>query len=560
MAETDRMPGPKIQELDDLAVHLADLRARGQRIVHCHGVFDLLHLGHVRHFQKAREFGDVLVVTVTPDQWVNKGPGRPVFNHQHRAEMIANLECVDYVTVNRWPSALETIRLLRPNFFVKGSEYRDAAKDLTDHIRVEEEAVREVGGALVFTEDIVFSSSTLINHHLMPLPKEASESVQRLAARHPAEELLRYIEGARSLRVLVIGETIIDEYHYCEALGKAGKEPILAVRFRSREKFAGGILAVANHVASFSDRVGLLSVLGEDDPQERFIRKSLNPKVEPSFLYATGAPTIVKRRFIESYPFQKMFEVYVMEEDQNEQENAERLATLLERRLPDYDLVIVTDYGHGMLDPKAIDLLSRHARCLAVNTQANAGNQGFNTVSKYPRADYVCVSEKELRLEARQRRQDLRRLVTAVADRLQASKVMVTRGRQGMLCYDRAEGFVEVPAFTSHFTDRVGAGDSVFAVTSLCMVQGAPAGLLGVIGNAVGAMKVAVVGNRSAIDRAALVKYVSSLLKGPAGKHDSVPVVTGKPVAMPSQGRPNFQPSSPRLRKAKAQVVMTKAS
>src|SRR5262249_54105390 len=148
---------------DDLPAILANLQAAGRRVVHCHGVFDLLHIGHVRHFQNARRFGDVLVVTLTPDEWVKKGPHRPAFQQDLRAEMVANLECVDYVALNRWPTAVETIKLLRPNFFAKGSEYREMAKDVTGAIQQEDDAVRSVGGQLVFTEDVVFSSSTLIN-------------------------------------------------------------------------------------------------------------------------------------------------------------------------------------------------------------------------------------------------------------------------------------------------------------------------------------------------------------------------------------------------------------
>src|SRR5205823_144130 len=136
---------------------------------------------------------------------------------------------------------------------------------------------------------------------------------------------------------------------------KAGKEPILAVRFHSSEQFAGGILAVGNHVASLCDHVNLISFLGEQNSQEVFIRAHLNQHVDPHFLYMAGAPTIVKRRFIENYPFQKMFEVYLMNQDKQEQQNEDRLADLLQKTLPDYDLVIVTDYGHGMIGPKAVE-------------------------------------------------------------------------------------------------------------------------------------------------------------------------------------------------------------
>src|ERR1700677_1216441 len=150
----------KIKDLPDLVPILSMLRNEGKKIVHCHGVFDLLHVGHLRHFEEAKRHGDVLVVTLTPDGWVNKGPHHPAFPENMRAEMVAALGCVDFVAINLWPTAVETIKLLRPHFFAKGSEYRDTSRDVTGYITAEEEAVQAIGGQFVFTEDVVFSSST----------------------------------------------------------------------------------------------------------------------------------------------------------------------------------------------------------------------------------------------------------------------------------------------------------------------------------------------------------------------------------------------------------------
>src|SRR5687768_1207120 len=134
------MPSKKIVSLDDLATAVEARRAEGKQVVHCHGVFDLLHIGHVRHFEQARRLGDVLVVTLTPDQFVNKGVGRPAFTQELRAEFVAALQCVDYVAINRWASAVETIHLLKPNIFAKGSEFRNL-NDTIGHVSKESEAV-----------------------------------------------------------------------------------------------------------------------------------------------------------------------------------------------------------------------------------------------------------------------------------------------------------------------------------------------------------------------------------------------------------------------------------
>lgn len=504
---------PKIHPIEQLPAILQDLRKGKKTIVQCHGVFDLMHIGHIRHFEQAAKMGDVLVVTVTPDRYVNKGPNHPVFPENLRAEAIAALDAVDFVAINQWPMAVEAIQLVSPDVYVKGSEYKEFSGDRTKGIQHEEEAVRSVGGRLAFTEDITFSSSALINRNLPVLPPETVEYLRSFTSRYPTPEVLRYLDGAAPLKVLVLGEAIIDDYQYCVSIGKSGKEPILATRYVSSERFAGGILAVANHVASFTENVSMLTCLGTDDSQEDFVRQSLNPRIRPHFLYMKDAPTIVKRRFVETYPLQKLFEVYFMNGDQGDPELMRSLCERLEELLPRCNLVVVNDYGHGMLGPEAVDLLCDKAPFLAVNTQVNAANHGFNTISKYRRADYVAVSETELRLDARSRSRRLRDVVEEASRRLSCDRMVITQGQRGSLCYSRTEGFFEVPAFTSRIVNRVGAGDAVFAVTALCLVQKAPMELTGVIGNAVGAEAVMTVGNRKAIDHVLLCKHLTSLLR-----------------------------------------------
>ncbi len=159
------MSEKKILQFDDLLVKIKELKAQGKKIVHCHGCFDLMHPGHIKYFQAAKAMGDILIVTLTPDRYVDKGPGRPVFNQDLRAESIAALECVDYVAVNKWPTAVETLRELRPNIYVKGQEF-EKLKDKTGKIQKEAEVVAEIGAELKFTHEIVFSSTKLLNDYL----------------------------------------------------------------------------------------------------------------------------------------------------------------------------------------------------------------------------------------------------------------------------------------------------------------------------------------------------------------------------------------------------------
>ncbi len=502
----------KIHELKQLAAILERLRAEGKRVVLCHGVFDILHIGHVRHFEQARALGDVLVVTLTPDRFVNKGVGRPAFPESLRAEFLASLGCVDHVAVNLWPSAVETIRLLRPTVFAKGSEFRGLA-DTIGHVSREVDAVREVGGEVAFTDDIVYSSSGLINQFLSPYPDVVRDYLAAFATRYTADDVLAPLRAAENLRVLVVGETIIDEYTYCEAIGKSGKEPVLATRFLGSDRFGGGVLACANHLAGFVKSVDVFTQLGEGGDEEAFVRGVLKSNITTIFHEKPNSPTIVKQRFVEKYLSQKMFEVYRMNDAPLDKNADAKLCTSLRTILPNYDLVVVADYGHGMLSANAIDVLSRGARFLAVNTQSNAGNHGFNMISKYPRADYVCLAQREVALETRNQQLTPEEMAEHVAATLDCPNVMITRGSAGTLLHSAPDRFTRVPALATRVVDRVGAGDAVLCATTLCAAMDAPAEVTAFIGNVVGAEAVAIMGNQRSIERVPTFRHVECLLK-----------------------------------------------
>ena len=157
----------KIIQIEELSHILKKLRSEGKKVVLCHGCFDLMHPGHIKYFQAAKKMGDILVVTITPDTYVDKGRGRPVFDQSLRTESIAALECVDYVAINKWPTAEETLRLLRPNVYVKGQEFENL-NDKTGKIQKEYKVLQEIGAEMKFTHEIVFSSTKLLNQYFNP--------------------------------------------------------------------------------------------------------------------------------------------------------------------------------------------------------------------------------------------------------------------------------------------------------------------------------------------------------------------------------------------------------
>ena len=504
---------PKLKELDQLARTLAALKGKGRTIVHCHGVFDLLHPGHIKHFQAARKLGDVLVVTVTPDEYVNKGPGRPVFNQRLRLESIAALECVDYVALNRWPSAEETIRRLKPDIYVKGSDYAESNKDLTGKINDERRAVESVGGRIHFTDEVTFSSTRLVNAFFSVYPEEAGRFLEGFRRRHSAESVIGRLQELAGTRALVIGDAIIDQYAYCQPMGKAGKESVLVARHLSQEEFAGGALACANHLAGFCREVTLVTGLGRGNSREKFIRERLRPNIKPVFFSRSDAPTVVKRRFVEPPFLSKLFEICYLNDANLPAEVEKRLAAFLERELPRYDLVVAADFGHGFITPATVGLLGRRAPFLALNTQTNSANSGYNLVTRYRRADYICVDEPEMRLANQDRFGRLEKIIQETGKRLDCRRIIVTRGLHGSIAYAGGRKFYQVPVFSREVVDRIGAGDAYFSVTAPGVKSGWPMDLVGFVGNAVGALAVRIVGNRSPVEPANLYKFITALLK-----------------------------------------------
>lgn len=506
-------PSSKTIQIEVLAERLAARRAAGETVVLCHGVFDLLHIGHIKHLKAAAAQGDVLVVTVTPDQFVNKGPHRPAFPDQLRMEALASLSCVDHVALNRWPTAVETIELLRPDVYVKGMVREAGKRDHTDAISEEEAAVESVGGKMHFTEEETFSASALINRHMNVFTPEAADFLGRFRREHSVDEVLEALRTIRDKRVLVVGETIIDEYQFCRVINKANKEPILAARHLYTERYAGGVLAIANHLAGFCDHVGVLSMLGADDSREEFVRTQLRDNVKAEFVPKPGSPTIVKRRFLEEYQSVKLFEVYVMRDEYLDRAEQDAFCARLEAELPSYDVVVVADYGHGLMTEAVVELVCSKAPFLVVNAQTNAGNRGFNMITRYPSADFISIDEEEARLEARDSRYNIRDVVDKIANKIDCPRFLITRGSNGCLCYDAEQGFTEVPAFAIKLVDRIGAGDAVLALTAPCVAAGIPMDIVGFIGNVAGAEACATIGNKQAIEQTSLFRHISALMQ-----------------------------------------------
>jgi bifunctional ADP-heptose synthase (sugar kinase/adenylyltransferase) len=455
------------------------------------------------------------VVTVTADRYVNKGPGRPVFTEALRAEMLAALHFVSYVAVAEAPDAISAIEAIRPDVYAKGNDYQNPDGDVTGKITLERQTVEAHGGSIRFTDEVTFSSTELINRHFNLFEPHVRSHLSGLRDDDALVAILGYIEKIRNYRIVLVGDAIIDEYQYVLPMGKPPKEHIIATRYQDTEIFAGGIFAAANHVASFCRDVHVVTCLGDDQKYEGLIRSSLKSNVTLHALCRPNSPTTLKQRFVDPSSMRKLFEVYHMNDEPLTSDLERQLQSFIGELCPAADVVIATDFGHGLIGPQIVDSLVSSSRFLAVNTQSNSANMGYNLITRYPRADYVCIDGPEARLALSDRISSAGDIVYHLAVRLtNCPKLVVTQGRHGCITFERDQEVVHtIPAVARKVVDTVGAGDAFLAVTSPLVACGAPMNLVGFVGNVVGALQVEIVGHRQSVEKAALIKGVTGLLK-----------------------------------------------
>lgn len=501
----------KIVSISELKGIISAARKSGKKALLSHGVFDLIHPGHILHFKSAREHGDILAVTITSDEYTRKGPGRPFFNQKLRMETIASIEYVDYVALSENPTAIEVIRDLKPSFYVKGNEYSDPSNDVTGNIVHEIAAVREFGGDILYTDEETFSSSKLINRYFQDYPTQTKDYLHTFRKKYPAASIIDALKSLGDLNVLVVGEAILDKYCYCQAMGKPPKDAIVSAKFESEETFAGGSLAVARHIANFCNNVSLVTYAGNDDSIP-YIRSALPPNVSLNTSIANDRPTIVKRRFIDPSFLTKMFELQHINDSDLDEETEASIVSDINKLSGSADLIVVCDFGHGMFTERIREAIYKSGKFIALNAQTNSANMGFNPVTKYRRADFVSIDEPEIRLAAHSKYASLDDISSAIASKLETKALLVSRGPYGNNIYLKDMSF-ETPVFSNRIVDRTGAGDALFSIASPCVYKGLHPELVGFISNCVGALAVEIVCNRAPVDPTILFKFITYLLK-----------------------------------------------
>jgi rfaE bifunctional protein nucleotidyltransferase chain/domain len=484
-------------------------RAGGQRLVQCHGCFDIVHPGHLRHLRQARSLGDLLLVSITGDSGINKGTGRPLIPEELRAESLAALDCVDYVYIDPSPTALSLLEQSQPDVYLKGKEYEDNGDP---RFRAEREAVERAGGRVVFSSgDVVFSSTALIaalEHTADPYHQRLSQ----LGTRPELEggSLFSLISSFRNKRVVVVGESIIDTYILCAPPRVASESPVMTLRPVEARHYDGGAAIVARHCAALGARPVLVTPTPDaDGPETRALRDRLAAEGVELKALPTGTPLPEKQRFlVGSQKMLKLDLVRPLVLDASQQESLVGLAK--EAAGDGCDAAIVTDFGLGLFTPRSLATLCRVLRPLARTLSGDVSGVNSNLRSMRD-VDLLCPSEQELREAMQLHGEGLPMVAERMMRELRVRHAIVTLGADGLIGFSPLPGVrpaeasegswttrlagEHIPALAPAAVDALGCGDALLAAATLSLAGGAEMIAAAYVGAAAAAVQVQRLGN-----------------------------------------------------------------
>ncbi len=492
---------------------IKNLKLKKKKIVLCHGIFDLVHLGHIEHFKSAKKFGDYLIVSITKDKFIKKGPGRPFFNEQQRMEYLNNIKIIDHVILSNTESSLDVINLLKPDFYVKGPDYKNSFKDKTKKIILEKKAVKKNKGIIKFTNDITFSSSNILNTSNFIFSDQQRNFINNLKKKFSYNKIETILKKFKKLRVLVIGELIIDKYCFGDVVGKSGKEPHLVLKENLIEYYLGGSAAVARHLSTFVKDVTIISPFGKEKFYETIIKKKLDKNIIHSFFKPySNFKTITKTRFVDKNSNYKLFGSYLLP-DKMSSLTEENLIKLIKKNKQKTNMILVCDYGHNFISKKIATEIIKKNKYTFLNAQVNASNKGFHNINKYSSVNSIIINENELRQELRDSTSDIKNLAKTLIKNKKIQNLIITRGSDGALLMNNKYRVFFCPGFALKSIDKVGAGDAMLSLASLGLKLKLDPELVLFISSLAAAMSVESIGNREHVTYQKLDRIMEYMLK-----------------------------------------------
>lgn len=489
-----------------------DLKKNTNKIVLCHGVFDVLHLGHIKHFKEAKQKGDILVVSVTSDNFVNKGFGRPYYSLKIRMQTLEALRDIDYIIPSNFPTSEHNLDLIRPNVYCKGPDYKNEP-DITGNLKKEKKILKKFKGKIFFTSDMLLSSSSLINSFKDTFNIEQRKFLNIIKKKYTFEDIKLSLSKLEKLKVYVLGEVILDQYTYCDPIGVSGKDPFIVFNKKENNLFAGGSFAIAKNISSFINSSNLISILPKQKTNMNLLLKNKPKNLKLEKLNFKSDKEIIKNRFVDINTRAKIFGLYSIDDNKLTKVDMKKLVSFLKKAKKLSNNFIISDFGHGFINKEISDFLSSRGFNYTLNAQINSANRGYHGLFKYKNPNSIIINESELRYEFKDKYSSMENLIIKLSSKLKSKTIVVTRGPEGAMSFSKKEGFLNCPAFSHKIVDRVGAGDAVLGIFSLCKFAGLDNDLSLFLSSISGGYQTSIVNNKSFLDRANLLKQINHLLK-----------------------------------------------
>lgn len=497
----------KILTLTELEQRIRASQVKGESVVLCHGCFDIVHPGHIRHLQHAARQGDRLVVTLSGDGLVNKGDARPLIPQELRAENLAALDCVDWVAINPEPTAAALLARLRPDVYVKGREYE---MNHDPRFAAEKDVVTGYGGRVVFSSgDVIFSSTALIAA-IEESANPFQAGLRRLLETHQVTpvDVEPIIASFRGMKVAVIGDVIVDTYVLCDRPDVAGESPMMTLRPLDYRRFDGGAAIIAQHLAAMGARPRLVTGMPHS-PDAEAMRQRLRDQGVQTHWVSTDRAMIEKQRYLVGAT--KMVKLDLGEPLTLDARQQQELIDLAVDAAREADAVILADFGQGLFSAVSLARLCETVRPQVDFISGDVSGKRSNLLS-LKGIDLVCPSERELRDAVHNYDDGLTSVVWDVLERLQGRAAIVTMGEEGLTAFERRPDAKEqpsdqpyewrsrltaehVPAFSPYAIDQLGCGDALLAAATLTVASGGSLPLAAILGSVAAAAQAQRIGN-----------------------------------------------------------------
>ena len=455
----------KIKTVDELIAAIGS-RPRDKKVIMCHGVFDVVHPGHLRHLIYAKSKADILVTSITADRHISKGEYRPHVPQDLRALNLAAFETVDYVLIDHNATPLENIARIKPDFFAKGYEY--TATGVPQKTQEEADVLRQYGGEIIFTPgDIVYSSSRLIN--LAP-PAIRTEKLLTFmeSANLTFDSLRNSLSLLKGKRVHVVGDTIVDSYTQTTMIGGQTKTPTMSVLYERRDDFIGGAAVVAEHLRAAGAEVHFSTVLGDDKLKDFVVEGLAKSGVLCEPIIDATRPTTHKNAIVAGG--YRLLKIDTLDNRSISDEIVQTLGKAIASIK--CDAVVFSDFRHGIFNRRTIPALIAAIPEGIFKVADSQVASRWGNITEFKGFDLITPNEREARFALADQDSGIRPLASTLYDEAQCKTLILKLGERGVLTclssdHESLDSFVVVDSFVDHVVDAVGAGDALLAYATL---------------------------------------------------------------------------------------------